>query len=182
MSSSKDTEVEQGYRRSIVELAHEYVRMGVKFFEPTNSNDWNVREVEPRHLDCSSLVSRICLIVMGGSYTRLGDPSAAAWAGKTATDWAGKVSVDRRALPEVDVPLPGDLVFYSRPSDPANELHRDRAVVYHVAISVGDGKVVEACQICKRVVEHDELCPHGRWTLLERPYRQFPICERLANY
>lgn len=156
-------------RRQIVSVARVYAQRVVPYREAVADSVWNRAEVEPTALDCSSLVARVCLVVFGDYYTRLGDPSAEVWAGFSPRE--------RRTLQITQEPLAGDLVFYRRQGDPNDPLDRGRAFLYHVAISVGAGRVIAACDDpgCDRVVEHPQRCPHRRWSLLDEPYRVFPI-------
>lgn len=158
-----------GLRREIVALASKYAQRRVPYVEPVRDHVWNVAEVEPAALDCSSLVARVCLVALGDYFARLGDPSAEVWAGGGPQN--------QRTLRVIEAPLPGDLVFYQRKGDRNDRKDRGRAVLFHVAISDGAGNVLGACDApeCDRVVKHAERCPHGRWTLLHQPYRAFPL-------
>lgn len=151
---------EDDLRAQIVNLARKYSRPPVRYVEPTPECCWNIREDEPCALDCSSLVTRLSYVVLGSYFSTLGDPSARTWETK---------------LVVIDKPRPADLVFYKRPGDPNDPADCGRDVLYHVAVSDGAGNVIAACDVCDYVAEHPEQCPHGRWTLLDRPYRQFPF-------
>jgi cell wall-associated NlpC family hydrolase len=154
-------------RSQIVAQAREYARRHVRYVQPAPIIEWDRRNVEPSALDCSSLVARVCLVVLRGYYDRLGEPSAARWAGDLGS---------HGALPETSEPQPGDLVFYRRKGSRRDAEH-GRPFLFHVGILVGSDLMIAACDhpSCGRVVEHPTNCPHRRWTMLEKPYRRFPL-------
>lgn len=158
---------EHDLRARIVSVAREYSQRQVPYKQPAPEMGWYVRDDGPTELDCSSLVTRLSLVVLGSYNDTLGDPSAATWAGVTPEH--------PNTLKVVNAPSPGDLVFYQRPGN-----EHERPVLYHVAVSDGAGKVIAACDVCRHVAEHPEECPHRRWSLLEKPYRQFPFATSQA--
>lgn len=157
---------EQEVRAKIVALAREYARLEIPYVEPCPETRWSVAADEPTAFDCSSLVTRVRLIVQGTYHPVLGDPSATTWAG----------DVPGQNLDIVDTPAPADLVFYQRSRDSNDfvEPGYERTIYFHVGISDGSGRVVRACDVCGHVTEHPEQCHPERWTLIARPYRRFP--------
>jgi hypothetical protein len=110
-------------------------------------------EVLPPSIDCSGAMSWVSF--------KLFNDDGRLTAGKTNTVTA---SLMFKHLIPVDVPLPGDFAFYTRPRD---------AKVGHVMMVTDAGGVIGACEIARKVAEFPGGEFDTRWVFCG--CRMFPL-------
>lgn len=146
-------------RRQVLNVARSL--LGIAYDDSHVDASWRDLERKPRALDCSTFVCRVALEALG-----LDLPPAAA------------TLIDQLAM--VDSPQPGDLVAYWRGGNPV-EMLGGYDVVFHVALYVGNGHVIGACDVARAVVQraigYEEALGPRRWQFVgdrvePSPYRR----------
>jgi hypothetical protein len=140
-------------RTAILNVARSWI--DVPYDDSNADAGWNDIASRPASFDCATFVCRVAMDALGVSRDRL--IADARWL------------IDR--LPAVAAPMPGDLVCYERPG-----ARNDRVV--HVMLYEGNGRVIGACDIQRRVVarafDYKAVATSRRWRLLDgAPYREF---------